>query len=107
MAHRVLINARNNVLIMKDLLALQRSDLLEREQVFHYQYIISCVDKNPVRHAIQHFWPHVLFGGSTLGLGVTVQSYDMTSEFDCLMCANPISSDDWSIELQAERLRGI
>lgn len=83
----------------------QRSDLLQREQVFHYQYIISCVDKNPARHSIQRFWPRVLFGGSTLGLGVTVQSYDMASEFDCLMCANPISSDDWSIELQAERLR--
>lgn len=83
----------------------QRSDLSEREQTFHYEYIISCVDKNPARHAIQRFWPRVLFGGSTLGLGATVQSYDMASQFDCLMCANSISSDDWSIELQAERLR--
>jgi hypothetical protein len=85
----------------------QRADLLEQENQFKYEHLISCVDGNPARHALQRFWPRLLFGGSTLGLALTVQNYDMTSDFDCLMCANPITINDWSIELQADKLRNM
>jgi molybdopterin/thiamine biosynthesis adenylyltransferase len=61
---------------------------LERE--FKFQFIVSCVDKNDARHAIQKCWPKRLVGGSTLDLRAQVTAYDMTTPYECLMCANPL-----------------
>lgn len=68
----------------------QRPDVQELERDYRYALIVSCVDKNSARHAIQRLWPKVLFGGSTNGLGVEAGRYDMLSSGECLMCSNPI-----------------
>lgn len=85
----------------------QRADLLSLEASFLYENVLSCVDKNPARHSIQRFWPRVLLGGSTLGMGISVVNYDMQSDFECLMCGNPLPVDSWSVDKQATALRGM
>lgn len=85
----------------------QRADLRSLEASFRYESVLSCVDKNPARHSIQRFWPRVLLGGSTLGLGISVVNYDMQSDFECLMCGNPLPVDSWSVDKQATALRAM
>lgn len=69
----------------------QRSDLERLESDFRYDVILSCVDKNAARQAIQNFWPRHLIGGSTLDMKVAVTSYDMESPYECLKCSNPVA----------------
>lgn len=83
----------------------QRNDLLALEAAYRYRLILSCVDTNRARHAIQRFWPEYLIGGSTLELGLSVAAYDMHSPYECLMCSNPIEPAIPSIEAIANELR--
>jgi molybdopterin/thiamine biosynthesis adenylyltransferase len=68
----------------------QPEDAEKLESQFRYPLVVSCVDKNSARHAIQNFWPEYLIGGSTSGLAIEVNAYDMRSPFECLKCFNPI-----------------
>jgi len=83
----------------------QRKDLLALEAEYRYGLILSCVDTNRARHAIQRFWPQYLMGASTLGLGLSVAAYDMRSFYECLMCSNPVEPAFPSIEAVASELR--
>jgi molybdopterin/thiamine biosynthesis adenylyltransferase len=83
----------------------QRTDLQPQEASFRYEHVLSCVDKNVPRHAIQNFWPKHLLGGSTNGLGMAVAAYDATSDYECLKCHNPPEPSGPSIETLAETLR--
>jgi molybdopterin/thiamine biosynthesis adenylyltransferase len=83
----------------------QRSELQQLEAEYKYEYVLSCVDKNVHRHAIQKFWPRILLGGSTDDLLVQVTGYDARGPFECLMCGNPVELQSRTIEGIADELR--
>lgn len=84
----------------------QRADIVALEQVLKYPIIVSCVDQNFARHALQKCWPRCLLGGSTNRMGIEVVLYDMEPEYECLMCSNPLPKVD-SIEEIAMRFKGL
>ncbi len=85
----------------------QSADLQRREGEYRYELVMSCVDKNQPRHAIQAYWPRYVMGGSTDGFGIQVAAYDMETRYECLMCSNPITATLMTIEGAAESLRGV
>jgi molybdopterin/thiamine biosynthesis adenylyltransferase len=78
-----------------------RSDLDELERQFRYRLVLSCVDDNSARHAIQNLWPEMIIGGSTYGLTAKAITYDMASNELCLKCFNPVAERNVRV---AERL---
>jgi molybdopterin/thiamine biosynthesis adenylyltransferase len=67
-----------------------RSDLAELERRYLYRFILSCVDDNGARYALQNLWPDMLIGGSTHGLTAKAIVYDMAAKQLCLKCFNPV-----------------
>ena len=63
-----------------------------------FSNIVSCVDNNHARHAIQDQIPKIVHGGSTEGLRTQVSIYDLGSKYcQCMKCYNPVDnviSDD-------------
>ncbi len=84
----------------------QRPNLAQKEMAFRYELVLSCVDKNSARHAIQSFWPRILIGGSTLDLRAMVSLYDIKSGGECLKCFNPVETTA-TLEEFAESIRSI
>lgn len=84
----------------------QRPDLAEKERAFRYELVLSCVDKNSARHAIQNFWPRIVIGGSTSDLRAMVSLYNINSGGECLKCFNPVETAS-TIEQFAEKIRTI
>jgi len=82
-----------------------RADLAQLEAEYRYRLILSCVDKNPARHAVQNFWPEFIIGASTSDLALAVAGYDMRSPYECLKCANPIEPPGPTIEELTHQLR--
>jgi molybdopterin/thiamine biosynthesis adenylyltransferase len=85
----------------------QRGDLRREEERYRYGIILSCVDKNPARHAIQQFYPRLILGGSTLDLHASVVLYDMKSDYECLKCNNPLPEKQKSLEDLEQELRDL
>jgi molybdopterin/thiamine biosynthesis adenylyltransferase len=83
----------------------QLPDLRAEETAYRYRLVLSCVDKNVPRHAIQSYSPEYLIGASTNGLGLAVAAYDMRSDFECLKCHNPPEPKGPPVEEIAEKLR--
>lgn len=83
----------------------QREELGREEERYRYRIILSCVDKNPARHAIQQFYPRLILGGSTLDLHASVVLYDMNSDYECLKCNNPLPGRQKSLEELERELR--
>ena len=67
-----------------------RADLDVLERKYLYRLILSCVDDNSARHAIQNLWPDLIIGGSTYGLTAKAITYDMGDDQLCLKCFNPV-----------------
>jgi molybdopterin/thiamine biosynthesis adenylyltransferase len=67
-----------------------RADLDALEHKYLYHLILSCVDDNSARHAIQNLWPDLIIGGSTHGLTAKAITYDMSGDQLCLKCFNPV-----------------
>lgn len=84
----------------------QKSGLFELESEFRYRLIISCVDKNPARHSIQKVWPQLIIGASTLDLRAMVTLYDLPASGECLMCYNPVETNE-TLEQLAEKVRSL
>jgi hypothetical protein len=80
-------------------------DVRASEMDGYFNRIISAVDINDARHALQKVWPRLIYGASTLDMAVTVQRYDLRIGDECLMCSNPIQT--WTIEGQAEALHSL
>ena len=54
-----------------------------------FSHVISCVDNNNARHAIQEQIPNMIHGGSTLDLRSQVSVYDLScGNCQCLKCYN-------------------
>jgi hypothetical protein len=75
------------------------------ERAGRFEHIISCVDKNTSRHDLQRMWPMLMVGASTLGMSAAVQIYDLGKDQECLMCANPLEADGWTLEGELMRLQ--
>lgn len=54
--------------------------------------VISAVDKNEARHAIQDALPRLILGASTKDMRALVSHYDVLHGGPCLRCRNPIRS---------------
>lgn len=55
--------------------------------------VISGVDKNSARHAIQDALPQVILGGATNDMRAQINLYDVTAGSACLKCRNPVERD--------------
>lgn len=69
-------------------------------------HVVSCVDNNRARHAIQGCIPRIIRGGSVYDLSSRVSVYDMAGGTACLRCENPVEAGE-SDEDVAERLRAM
>lgn len=54
------------------------------------EFVISAVDKNSARHAIQDALPQLILGASTNEMRVQVNLYDLINNGPCLKCRNKI-----------------
>ena len=81
------------------------SPIHSAERAGRFEFIISCVDKNTSRHSLQRMWPKLIVGASTHGLSVSVQIYNLNADQECLMCANPLETDGWTLEAELTRLQ--
>lgn len=70
------------------------------------EHVVSCVDNNRARHAIQGCMPRIIRGGSVHDLSSRVSVYDMAAGTACLRCENPVEAGE-SDEGVAGRLRGM
>lgn len=83
------------------------AELGSLEADYRYRLVLSCVDKNPARHAVQNFWPEYVIGGSTSDMALSVAAYDMRSPYECLKCANPLGTTGLTVEELTEELRAL
>lgn len=63
--------------------------------------VLSAVDKNSARHAIQDALPRVILGASTNEMRAQINRYDVFAGGPCLRCRNPVEvpvADDVVIE---------
>ena len=84
-----------------------RPDLAALENSFRYRLVLSCVDDNGARHAIQNFWPEMIIGGSTLGLTAKAIAYDMAGDQLCLKCFNPVVERNELVNKRIEEARAM
>ncbi|MCZ2113445.1 MAG: ThiF family adenylyltransferase [Anaerolineae bacterium] len=67
------------------------SDSVRRlECDYKFPVVLSCVDKNEPRHALQQSLPQLIIGGSTDGLTAKASIFDLGRGTACLKCHNPI-----------------
>lgn len=83
------------------------AEIAALERQYHYPLVLSCVDKNRVRHEIQALLPRVIIGGSTDGLVAKTQVYYLAHEASCLKCFNPIEDRNQIIQRNREELRAM
>lgn len=60
------------------------------EQRYRFPLVLSCVDKNAPRHALQNSLPQIIVAGSTHGLTAKSNLFHLGSGSACLKCHNPI-----------------
>ncbi|HEV2160669.1 MAG TPA: ThiF family adenylyltransferase [Stellaceae bacterium] len=84
-----------------------RADLAAHERRYLYRYVLSCLDDNGARHAIQNLWPDVLIGGSTHGLTAKAIVYDMAGEQLCLKCFNPVHERNDAVRARLAEARSM
>jgi hypothetical protein len=84
-----------------------RTDLDALEARFRYRVILSCVDDNAARHAIQNLWPELIIGGSTHGLTAKAITYDMAGDHLCLKCYNTVVERNELVKKHLAELRSM
>lgn len=75
------------------------------ERGFNFPIVLSCVDKNKARHALQNALPQLLIGGSTDGLTAKASIFDLGAGTACLKCHNPLQSRNTVIEARRASLQ--
>jgi len=73
-----------------------RADRANFESRFLFRLVLSCVDDNGARDAIQNLWLEMIIGGSTHGLTAKAINYDMVGDQVCLKCYNSLPSAMYS-----------
>lgn len=84
-----------------------RADLATLESRYLYRFVLSCLDDNGARHAIQNLWPEMLIGGSTHGLTAKAIIYDMAGEQLCLKCFNAVVERNAIVRAKLAEARGM
>lgn len=84
-----------------------RADLDNLERQFRYALVLSCVDDNGARHAVQNLWPEMIIGGSTHGLTAKAIAYDMAGDQLCLKCYNPIAERNELVRQRLDQARAM
>jgi molybdopterin/thiamine biosynthesis adenylyltransferase len=82
-------------------------DWISEQRGIGNEIVISAVDRNSARHAIQDALPRMILGASTNEMRAQVNLYDVINGTACLKCRNPIESQlpDESIVAQLRGLR--
>lgn len=75
------------------------------ERGYKFPIVLSCVDKNKPRHALQNALPQLLIGGSTDGLTAKASIFDLGAGTACLKCHNPLQSRNTVIEARRASLQ--
>lgn len=80
-------------------------EIAELERQFRYPLVISCVDENSARHAIQNIVPKLILGGSTDGLTAKSTVYEFAKRDHCLKCFNPVRERNAIVKEKLELAR--
>lgn len=80
-------------------------DIRALEQAYKFPIVLSCVDKNDPRHALQNGLPQLIVGGSTYGLIAKASIFDLGAGTACLKCHNPLPSRNATIQERVAALR--
>lgn len=83
------------------------ADVAALERTYQFPIVLSCVDKNPSRHAIQQALPGLIIGGSTDGLTAKASIVHLGLGTACLKCHNPLRSRNKIISQRADLLRAM
>lgn len=75
------------------------------ERAYKFPIVLSCVDRNEPRHAIQQALPQLIIGGSTDGLTAKASIVDLGLGTACLKCHNPIRSRNATVRQRIELLQ--
>jgi len=75
------------------------------ERGYKFRIVLSCVDKNKPRHALQNALPQLLIGGSTDGLTAKASIFDLGAGTACLKCHNALQSRNTVIEARRANLQ--
>lgn len=77
------------------------------ERAYKFPIVLSCVDKNGPRHALQNATPQLLVGGSTDGLSAKASIFDLGTGTACLKCHNPLQSRNAIIQERRAALQDL
>ncbi|WKZ88687.1 MULTISPECIES: ThiF family adenylyltransferase [Ralstonia] len=80
-------------------------DIRALEQAYKFPIVLSCVDKNDPRHALQNGLPRLIIGGSADGLSAKASIFDLGAGTACLKCHNPLLSRNAIIQERIAALR--
>lgn len=83
------------------------ADVATLERQYKFPIVLSCVDKNPPRHAIQQALPGLIIGGSTDGLTAKASIVHLGLATACLKCHNPLRPRNEIIRERADLLRAM
>jgi molybdopterin/thiamine biosynthesis adenylyltransferase len=75
------------------------------ERAYKFPIVLSCVDKNKPRHALQNAVPQLLVGGSTDGLSAKASIFDLGAGTACLKCHNPLQSRNAVVQARIAALQ--
>lgn len=75
------------------------------ERGLRFPLVLSCVDKNKPRHALQNALPQLLIGGSTDGLTAKASIFDLGAGTACLKCHNPLQSRNTVVQARRASLQ--
>lgn len=67
-------------------------DWISKRRELADEIVISAVDRNSARHAIQDALPRLILGASTNEMRAQINLYDVIAETACLKCRNPVES---------------
>lgn len=77
----------------------------ELERDYKFPIVLSCVDKNGPRHALQNSLPHLIIGGSTDGLTAKASIFDLGGGTSCLKCHNPLRQRNEVVRNRIDELK--
>lgn len=77
------------------------------ERQYRYPLVLSCVDENEPRHALQNALPRLIVGGSTDGLTAKATTYYLGGRYACLKCHNPVRQRNQVVRARLDAARSM
>lgn len=82
-------------------------ELAKSERCYQYSIVLSCVDENEPRHALQNILPELILGGSTDGLTAKVSMFYLNGGNACLKCHNPVRQRNEVVQKRIESIKSM